>query len=135
MAEAPATRQTRQKEALARVFADAARALSVDEVLAAGRSYYPALSERTVFRRLRELMDERKLVRVFLPGHPARYEVPTHVHRPHLVCRTCQQVFVLPTETPSLLDSYPVPPGFHVDGEEVIFYGTCPECGPASPSD
>lgn len=125
-----AVRQTRQKEALAQVFSDAGRALCLEEILEEGRRHYPGLSERTVFRRLREMMEEGDLVRVYLPGHPARYEVPTHQHRPHLVCRGCGQVFVLPEETPCLLDSYPVPEGFQLEGEEVVFYGRCPDCPP-----
>ena len=134
MAIAPATRQTRQKEAIANVFARADRALCLEEILEEGRQHYEALSERTVFRRLRELMEEGQLVRVYLPGHPARYEVPTRLNRPHLVCRDCAQVFVLPEETPSLLASYPTPPGFELNGEEVIFYGRCPECRQAAPT-
>ncbi|MGF1450639.1 MAG: Fur family transcriptional regulator [Opitutales bacterium] len=130
MGDTPATRQTRQKEALERALSDAGRAKSMDDILREGRSHYPGLSERTVFRRLKELMAEGKLVRVYLPGHPARYEVPTHQHRPHLVCRKCEQVYVLPAETPSLLENYPVPEGFSLEGEEVVFYGTCPECQP-----
>ncbi len=134
--DAPLTpsRNTRQKEALAHVLDDAGRALSMEEILSEARKLHPTVSERTVFRRLADMMADRELLRVYLPGQPPRYERPTWQHRPHLVCRGCQQVFVLPTETPTLLDTYPCPPGFQLVGEEVTFYGYCPDCPKPEPT-
>ncbi len=49
------TRQTRQKAALFEALQASGRALSMEEILERGRAHYEGLSERTVFRRLREL--------------------------------------------------------------------------------
>jgi len=126
----PKSRNTRQKQAIVKALQQSSRALSMEEILAAGREHYESLSERTVFRQLRDMMDVRELVRVYLPGQPARYELPTGRHCPHFICRRCNQVYVLPDETPEIIPTYPCPPGFSLEGEEIIFYGTCADCKP-----
>lgn len=126
--ETTVTRQTRQKRAIFAAIQASGRALSMEEILERGREKYSRLSERTVFRQLKELMDEHQLVRVYLPGQPARYELPTFEHRPHFICRKCGQVYVLPDEIPDIASNYTPPEGFHIDGEDVVFFGICPEC-------
>lgn len=107
---------------------EAGRPLSWEEVLAGARARAPRVGERTVFRNLREMMDEMLLVRVYLPGQPTRYELPTGEHRPHFICRKCGQVYQLPGETPEVMSGYTPPPGFTIEGEDVVFFGSCPAC-------
>jgi Fur family ferric uptake transcriptional regulator len=130
MPDAPAprqSRQTRQKQAIMESL-NSGRVLSMEDILEAAREAGVTISERTVFRQLKELMAEQRIVRVYLPGEPARYEVPTYKHRPHFICRLCEQVHVLPVETPDIIPLIPLPPGFEAHGEEVILYGHCPDC-------
>ncbi len=124
----PGVRQTKQKAAIARALEEAGRPLSLEEVMEGARAYYPTLSERTVFRALKEMMESMLVARVQFPGQPVRYSLPTGSHSPHFVCRGCQKLFVLPYETPALDSFYQGPEGFLKTGEEIVFYGYCPEC-------
>jgi len=126
---------TKQRAAIFDVLRQAERPLSIEEILRAARSQYPGLGERTVFRHLKEMTQEFKLVRLNFPGQPYRFELPSGTHHPHVICRSCQKVFNLERETPNLLEHYPSPAEFELDGEEVIFYGRCriPDC-PNQPS-
>lgn len=118
-------RITKQRSAIFKVLQQTDRPLSIDEILAAARAEYPKLAERTVFRHLKELTRESKLVRLNFPGQPNRFEIPSGLHHPHVICRDCQKVFNLEHETPNLSASYPAPAGFELDGEEVVFFGRC----------
>ncbi|MGE9295790.1 MAG: Fur family transcriptional regulator [Puniceicoccales bacterium] len=130
MGETGPIRNTRQREAIQAVLSEAERPLKFEELLARARERFPRIGERTVFRNVREMLDEHTLVRVYLPGQPARYELPTGDHRPHFICRKCNNVFVLPEETPDVLPGYrdKIPADFIPEGEEVIIYGHCREC-------
>lgn len=130
MSDAPTFRRTRQREAIYNALSEAERPLNFEELLERARTHFPKIGERTVFRNVREMLDEHSLVRVYLPGQPARYVLPTGNHCPHFICRKCNNVFVLPEETPDILPGYAskIPPEFIPEGEEVIIYGYCREC-------
>ncbi|WP_309381741.1 Fur family transcriptional regulator [Cerasicoccus frondis] len=130
MSDAPTFRRTRQREAIYQAISSAERPLSFEELLERAREHYPRLGERTVFRNVREMLDDHTLVRVYLPGQPARYELPTGNHCPHFICRKCNNVFVLPEETPDILPEYSskIPSNFVPEGEEVIIFGYCRKC-------
>lgn len=130
MTETPTFRRTRQREAIYAAMRDAERPLSFEELLERARGHYARLGERTVFRNVKEMLEDHSLVRVYLPGQPARYELPTGSHRPHFICRKCNNVFILPEETPDILPEYAskIPPAFVAEGEELIIYGYCRQC-------
>ena len=121
------TRTTRQKVAILRALDAAGRALTVAEIHEAARGSVPGLGVRTVYRQVRELVDGGQLLGVDYPGQPLRYERPSPGgHHAHLVCRGCGRLFDLPGEPGPV--PFQAPPGYVIDGEEVIFYGWCPEC-------
>lgn len=130
MPETNAFRRTRQREAIYTALREAERPLKFEELLVRARQHHPRIGERTVFRNVREMLDEHELVRVYLPGQPARYELPTGTHRPHFICRNCNNVFVLPEESPEILKDYAekIPAAFIPEGEEIIIYGYCRKC-------
>lgn len=122
-------RQTRQRQAILGALREAARPLSLDEIFAAAKARAPGLGLRTVYRQVRELQAERLLLGVDYPGQPTRYEPPhPDGSHPHFICRACQKLFDLPGDTEPV--RYAPPPGFVIDGEEVVFYGFCPSCAP-----
>lgn len=119
----PQLRRTRQREAIYTALREAMRPLSFEELLERARRHYPKVGERTVFRNVRELLDEQALVRIYLPGQPARYELPTWSHRPHLICRNSGKVFILPQSAPDMIAQMPAMKDFVLEGEEVVFFG------------
>ena len=122
----PASRNTKQRQAVRGAFERADRPLSAAEALDAAQHEVPTLGIATAYRAINQLVDEGELDTVELPGEPARYELPDKPHHHHFHCQTCGQVFCVPVKC-SKLDAT-VPDGFTIQSHEVIFYGICPGC-------
>ena len=119
-------RDTRQRRAIRRVFRNAGRPLTRDEVLRHGQRIVPSLGVATVYRNVKILADEGWLTEVQLPGGALRYELADRPHHHHFLCRACDQAFDVdrcPPEIETL-----APDGFEVDSHEVILFGRCAEC-------
>lgn len=119
-------RETRQRKAIRRVFRDSPRPLTPEEVQEAGQKDVPGLGIATVYRNVKLLADEGWLKPVELPGSPVRYELAEHPHHHHFVCNACDQAFDVHACPPALESM--APPGFTVEGHEIILYGICPSC-------
>lgn len=68
-------RHTRQRQAVLDALARTGQALSPSEILALSQQAVPSLNLSTVYRQIKALQDQAEVVRVDLPGHPARFEV------------------------------------------------------------
>ncbi len=119
-------RQTKQKQALRNAFTEADRPLSPDEALRIAKESVPGMSLATVYRNIGNLVEEKWLVAVELPGAAARYEVAGKKHHHHFQCDTCEKVYELAgCEMPV---KPTLPKGFRVTGHEFFLYGTCADC-------
>jgi Fur family ferric uptake transcriptional regulator len=121
-------RSTRQRAAIRNALEAAGRPLSAPEILASAQSETPSLSLATVYRNLKQLVDDGTLLPVVLPGENPRYEIAHQGHHHHFQCRKCERVFdvhACPGDFQHL-----APPGFVVDGHELTLYGTCADCAP-----
>lgn len=123
-------RNTRQRQAIRQVFEEADRPLGPVEVLPAAQKHVPRLGMATVYRALKTLVEEGWLVTVTLPGEPPRYERAGKTHHHHFRCRACDRVF----EADGCLTNLPqlTPQGFRLEGHEVVLYGVCTACAPAT---
>lgn len=124
-------RRTRQHEAIHEVIADAGRPLLAQEVLELAARAVPQLSIATVYRNLKALQDDGSIQAVLLPGQNPRYEPTGHAHHHHFQCRSCERVFDVETCPGDLAGL--APPGFQVEGHEIILYGHCAECAAKQP--
>jgi Fur family ferric uptake transcriptional regulator len=119
-------RKTRQRDAIRQVFEDTARPLGPAEVLEAGREHVRGLGIATVYRTINALVDTGWLVPVELPGEPPRYERAGTAHHHHFRCTQCGRVFEIhgcPGDFAPL-----TPPGFALEGHDVVLYGRCDRC-------
>lgn len=126
-------RRTRQRRAVLDVLEANDRPLTPGELHELARGHDPRIGLRTVYRHVRQLVAEGRLIGVDYPGQPRRYElVSPGGGQAHFICRICSRVFPLEIEVPVI--NPPNPPGFVIEGEEVIFYGRCnnPACRRAS---
>src|SRR5262245_59410793 len=116
-------RNTRQRQAIRRVFEETNRPLGPQEVLPAAQTYVPGLGMAIVYRTLKTLLEEHWLVSVELPGEPPRYEMAGKTHHHHFRCRSCDRVF----EMSGCLSNFSqlVPRGFRLEAHEVVLYGIC----------
>jgi Fur family ferric uptake transcriptional regulator len=121
-------RNTKQREAIWQSIQSTRRPLSPQEVLAAARTSVPRLGIATVYRTIKALAGEGKLVPVAIPGEPARYEIAGLKHHHHFYCRTCGKVYEL--DGCLLANNVSAPEGFKVQDHEVTLYGTCAKCEP-----
>lgn len=119
-------RNTRQRQAICRVFEENLNPLSVTEILNLGRRYLRSLSPATVYRAVREMVQEGELAVVELPGCPPHYELAGKHHHHHFVCRQCGRVL----ELEGCLRGWDrlAPRGCRVEEHELILYGSCPDC-------
>ncbi len=80
----------------------------------------------TVYRLLKEGMEDGDLVCVELPGGPRRFEPADRPHHHHFECVVCHTVYDVPG-CPGGIDRL-APEGFKLDQYELILSGRCPEC-------
>ena len=119
-------RNTRQKAAIRTAFTTADRPLSPEEVLGYAQQDVPQVSSATVYRNIGTLVDEAWLVRVDIPGEPARYEVAGKKHHHHFRCNDCGNVYEL--DGGQLMPRPRLPRGFRTTGHEFFLFGTCAAC-------
>ena len=121
-------RSTRQRAAIRHTLEAASRPLLPQEVLEGARAQVPGLGIATVYRCLKQLVEERALKVVELPGENARYERVDVGHHHHFQCRGCERVFdvhACPGDLGRL-----APAGFSVEDHELTLYGRCSDCQP-----
>ncbi|MGQ0648272.1 MAG: Fur family transcriptional regulator [Gemmatimonadaceae bacterium] len=122
-------RRTRQWAAIDKVVREAERPLTPQEVLAAAKSRVPGLGIATVYRALRTMLNAGSARLVEIPGSAPRYE-PAHLeHHHHFHCRACHRVYEI-GGCPGNLNRL-APPGFELDGHDVVLYGRCERCAVA----
>ena len=119
-------RKTRQRAAIRHVFERENRPLSPEETLERAERVIPGLGIATVYRAIKQFVQEGWLIPVQLPGEPARYEVAGKHHHHHFVCRECNSVFEI-DGCPGNLNRF-APPGFVLEDHHLILYGRCGDC-------
>ncbi|WP_033288642.1 Fur family transcriptional regulator [Amycolatopsis jejuensis] len=89
-----------------------------------------SVSSQAVYDVLGALLGAGLVRRLELPGSRARFELRTDDHD-HLACRVCGAVTdVERTDLPPVNEH-----GYHIDGAEVTYWGTCPSCLSATPKE
>ena len=121
-------RVTAQRLAVLRAVAAHPHAAAAD-VAEHVRGDIGTISRQAVYDCLAALTDQGILRLIQPAGSPARYETRFGAHHHHLVCRGCDQMVDVdgavgdaPRLTP--VDDWHL----EIDGAEVIYWGTCPEC-------
>ncbi len=125
-------RMTRQKKAIYTAIESAQRPLSFDEIKVGAEKYYKNVSERTIFRIIREMLDDNQLVKIALAGQPALYEPVTWEERPYFICTDCNQVFTVAAQTKSMFKPDALPRDVEIEGVEIVFRGKCSRCRSSS---
>jgi Fur family ferric uptake transcriptional regulator len=119
-------RTTRQKEAIKAVLKQHDRPLLPDEIHQLALQTVPTVGIATVYRSLKNLMENGQVCCVEIPGQPPRYEDTEKGHHHHFHCRACDGVFDLQKCVEGLKKL--APPGFKVTDHEIILYGLCKQC-------
>ena len=121
-------RSTRQRVAIRDTIASAARPLLPQEVLQLAQVQVPELGIATVYRNLKQLVDEAVLRTVLLPGENPRFELAGGGHHHHFQCTHCSRVFDVHGCPGNLARLAPA--GFTVEDHDLTLYGHCTDCRP-----
>jgi Fur family ferric uptake transcriptional regulator len=119
-------RDTRQRRAIRRALEASGRPLTPREVLSFAHRLAPGLGMATVYRNLKALRAEGRIVAVDLPGEAARYETSGKDHHHHFRCRGCNRLFEVTGCRPAAAGR--PPRGFLVESHQVVWYGRCATC-------
>ncbi|MDQ6685334.1 MAG: transcriptional repressor [Pseudomonadota bacterium] len=127
-------RNSRQRSAMLEALAASKRALTPPELCEMAQVEVPSLNLSTVYRRLKDLVDDGEVLRVELPGQPTRFErafddAVRDVHHHHFHCNACDRVYPIHA-CPGPMKNL-APRGFRVEGHEIMLHGRCASCGPA----
>ena len=105
-----------------------------DSIITAAREQLGAVSHQAVYDVLRTLTDLGLVRRIQPAGSVARYEARVGDNHHHVVCRSCGEISDVDCavgEAPCLTASDDA--GFEIDEAEVVYWGRCSTCAPASP--
>ncbi len=119
-------RSTRQKRAIESVLAEQKNPLTAPEIQKLAHKDAPGIGLATVYRSLKSLAEDSRVVSVEIPGQAPRYERANKGHHHHFLCRICEGVF----ELDKCLDGIKTmaPRRFRVEDHEIILYGSCETC-------
>lgn len=100
------------------------RPLTVDEIR--GALLATGIGTATVYRIVNRAVESGQVVKVELPGSPARFEPAGLPHHHHFECDSCRRVFDVPGCAKGVGGL--APEGFEVASHEIILRGQCRDC-------
>ena len=106
-------RKTRQRSAVIRVLEGAQGPLSIEELHRQAQDREPSLGLATVYRHLKNLIQDGEVSEVHLPDQATRVELAHKVHHHHFCCDSCHRVFDVEATCPvAALDGATLPQRF-----------------------
>jgi len=117
---------TQQKLALTRLLQRAERPLTPAEICRAGKKTISTLGIATVYRALKQLVEEGRVRLVEIPGASPHYESTARQHHHFFFCQHCRRLYNLAGCVRGV-DGL-APAGFAVEGHEIVLYGRCADC-------
>jgi Fur family ferric uptake transcriptional regulator len=121
------TRRTQQQAAIRRYIQSVDRPVRVEEIRRGVCKAVPGIGVATVYRAVKAGLEAGWLAEVHLPGERSTaYELAGKVHHHHFECRGCGKVYDV-EGCPGHLSKL-IPPGFVMEGHELVLYGRCEAC-------
>ena len=126
-------KNSRQRETIAQVFFESTEHIRVEELLQRVRQVDPKVSQATVYRTMKLLVDCRLAeARQFQDGQ-TRYEASDDEghHHDHLICTKCGKIVEFVDERiEELQEEVAASHGFKVSDHKMELYGVCdsPDC-------
>lgn len=119
-------RITKQRTAILKSLSESRRPLCIEEILAYTAVEIPQINLSTVYRTLKLLIEEKKIVFTKLPGEKTCYEIFKKEHHHYFLCDNCNKVYFIDLCPQGLAEI--VPEGFHLLGHSITLNGFCLEC-------
>lgn len=125
----PTWKNTKQREAILQVLANAQAPLSAEEVCGQVSEQYPRLALSTVYRNLERFADAGILERCLFHDGITRYNLAHGRHGHYLVCTHCNaklRIGDCPLE--KVAQKLEQDTGYEICGHDLTIYGVCPQC-------
>ena len=117
---------TQQKQVLAGVLLNAERPLTPAEICHEAQKEIRKLGIATVYRALKQFVEEGQVRLVEIPGVPPHYESAARQHHHFFFCNHCQRLFDLLGCVRGVHAL--APKRFAVTRHEIVLYGDCADC-------
>jgi len=117
---------TRQKLVLGAVFEHAKRPLTPVEICEEARKKLPSLGIATVYRAIKQFVDEGQVRAVEVPGAAPHYESAARHHHHFFLCQQCKRLYDLVGCVRGVQAL--APERFRVKRHEIVLYGECESC-------
>lgn len=121
-----ALRNSKQRDAVFQNLSERYDHPTAEEVYLAVKKTNPTISLATVYRNLRLLESEGKIIKISTPDGD-RFDGHTHSHC-HLTCKRCKRVVDLEVKECVSPESLLKEPDAAVTGYELMFFGICRNC-------
>lgn len=121
------TRNTVQKDVIARIVKDACDHPTAEMIYDKVKQELPNVSLGTVYRVLKDLADKGEIIEIPLANAPSRFDKTVMLHA-HLVCETCGRVLDVMLKDNLLNNESIKSQGFKVNRAELIYRGLCSDC-------
>lgn len=119
-------RKTQQRQAIQTALAKAMGPLTIPELHREALRLAPGLGIATVYRTVRDMLEQGDVLQIGIPGEIPRYEDAHRSHHHFFQCRVCSRVFEI-HECPADLHRM-IPEGFELEDHEVFLFGRCKDC-------
>lgn len=123
-----AERQTMQKTIIYAALCALANHPTADMVYARVRQDFPTVSKATVYRVLRHMAEQGRVLRIPVPEGADHFDHQTHRHF-HVCCTGCAAVDDVEMPDPGALEQTVTDGcGYVLSGYSVVLQGLCPRC-------
>lgn len=122
--------KTRQRDAIWDVIDASERPLTAQAICDQASKAVESLGMATVYRTLKQLVEEGQVRHIELAGAQPHYESTARHHHHFFLCEQCRQIFDVMgclRGIPSLL-----PAGCRMKRHEIVIYGDCAACAGSS---
>jgi Fur family ferric uptake transcriptional regulator len=118
--------KTRQRDAIWEVIHDSSLPLTAQSICLRASDKVAGLGIATVYRTLKQLVDEGQVRHIEIAGAPPHYESAAKHHHHFFLCERCKQVF----DVVGCLRGIPnlLPDGYQMKRHEIVIYGDCANC-------
>ena len=121
--------RTRQREAIWQTVVSSDRPLTAHEICALAGKSVQGIGIATVYRALKQLVEEGQVRHIEVPGVQPHYESAARSHHHFFLCEQCKRLFDLAGCLRGL--SHLLPRGYRMKRHEIVIYGECPHCAAA----
>lgn len=118
--------RTRQREAILRLVTSSERPLTAREICRQAGEFVHGIGMATVYRALRQMVEEGQVRHIQIPGVQPHYESSARSHHHFFLCERCNHLTDLTGCLRGLHNL--LPRGYRMKRHEIVIYGDCEDC-------